>query len=91
MRWTEKAIADIQALRAYVELDKPHAAKKLALKIIAMVEEDLILQPGMGRPGRKTGTKELIITGTPYLVPYRIRNNCLEVLRVLHGSMKWPQ
>ncbi|MCK5232247.1 MAG: type II toxin-antitoxin system RelE/ParE family toxin [Desulfobulbaceae bacterium] len=90
IRWTKKAIDDLQALRIYVEQDKPQAAKKLVLKILSMVEEDLILQPGMGRPGRKAGTRELIIPGTPYLVPYRIKNNCLEVLRVLHGAMRWP-
>ena len=53
VRWTEKAIADLQEFRSYVEQDKPQAAKKLALKIISIVEEDLVLQPGMGRPGRK--------------------------------------
>jgi len=88
--WTEKAVAaDLQALRSYIERDKPQAAKKLVLKIIAMVENDLTLQPGMGRPGKRAGTRELIIPGTPYLVPYRIRDNRLEVLRVLHGAMKW--
>lgn len=90
VRWTEQAIADIQCLRSYIERDKPQAAKKIVLRIISIVESDLVLQPGMGRPGRKPGTKELIITGTPYFIPYRIKDNYLEIIRVLHGAMKWP-
>jgi len=89
VRWSEKAIIDLQALRTYVEQDKPQAAKNLVLKIISIVEDSLLSQPGMGRPGRTTGTRELIIPGTPYLVPYRIRNNRLEILRVLHSAMQW--
>ncbi|MEA3546062.1 MAG: type II toxin-antitoxin system RelE/ParE family toxin [Thermodesulfobacteriota bacterium] len=90
VRWTEQAIADIQSLRAYIEKDKPQAAKKIVLRIISIVENDLLLQPGMGRPGRKPGTRELIISGTPYFIPYRIKDNWLEIIRVLHGAMKWP-
>lgn len=90
VRWTEQAIADIQSLRSYIEKDKPQAAKKIVLRIISIVENDLFLQPGMGRPGRKPGTRELIISGTPYLIPYRIKDNWLEIIRVLHGAMKWP-
>ncbi|MCB2184732.1 MAG: type II toxin-antitoxin system RelE/ParE family toxin [Desulfobulbaceae bacterium] len=90
VRWTEQAIADIQSLRSYIERDKPRAAKKIVLRIISIVESDLVLQPGMGRPGRKPGTKELIITGTPYFIPYRIKDNWLEIVRVLHGAMQWP-
>lgn len=90
VRWTEQAIADIQSLRSYIERDKPQAAKKIVLRVISIVENDLVLQPGMGRPGRKPGSKELIITGTPYVIPYRIKDNWLEIIRVLHGAMQWP-
>ncbi len=55
-----------------------------------MVEEDLPGQPSMGRPGRKEETRELVVSGTPYFVPYRVRNDHLVILRVLHGAMQWP-
>jgi len=32
----------------------------------------------------------LVVSGTPYIVPYRVRGEVLEVLRVLHGAMRWP-
>jgi toxin ParE1/3/4 len=90
VRWTEQAVADLQSLRSYIERDKPRAAKEIVLRIISIVENDLVLQPGVGRPGRKTGTRELVITGTPYFIPYRIKDSWLEIIRVLHGAMKWP-
>ncbi len=90
VRWTRNSVDDLQNLRTYIEQDKPGAAKKLARKIIRRVEEDLVLQPGIGRPGRKPGTREFIITGTSYLLPYRVHDDTLILLRVLHGAMQWP-
>jgi toxin ParE1/3/4 len=46
--------------------------------------------PAMGRSGRVPGTRELIITGTPYLIPYRVKGKVVEILRVFHGSRRWP-
>ena len=45
----------------------------------------------MGRPGRVPKTRELVVSGTPYLVIYRVKNDRLEVLRVFHGARQWPQ
>jgi toxin ParE1/3/4 len=46
--------------------------------------------PQSGRPGRRAGTRELVVGRTPYLVPYRILGETIEILRVLHGSRQWP-
>ncbi len=90
VRWTRNSVDDLQNLRICIEQDKPGAAKKFVQKIICRVEEDLVLQPGMGRPGRKPGTREFIITGTSYLLPYRVHDDTLIILRVLDGAMQWP-
>jgi plasmid stabilization system protein ParE len=47
-------------------------------------------QPGLGRPGRIRGTRELIVPGTPYLIPYRVRRHHLEIIAVFHGRRRWP-
>ncbi len=44
----------------------------------------------MGRAGRVPGTRELVISGTPYIVPYRVRGGAVEVLRVFHAARRWP-
>jgi toxin ParE1/3/4 len=46
--------------------------------------------PESGRPGRIEGTRELVIDRTPYIVAYRINANIVRILRVLHGSRRWP-
>ena len=46
--------------------------------------------PHRGRPGRWPGTRELIIPGTPYIVPYRVKGDLVEILRILHGARRWP-
>lgn len=47
--------------------------------------------PEMGRPGRVVGTRELIVSGTPYIIPYRVRQEQLELIAVFHGRRKWPR
>ncbi len=50
----------------------------------------LTTAPSLGRPGRISGTRELVIRGTPYVVPYRIKGPDIEILRVYHGARRWP-
>jgi toxin ParE1/3/4 len=75
----------------YIQQDNPSAAKTQALRVINYVEENLPNMPEMGRLGRVSGTRELPIPGTPYLVPYRIKDEKVRILRVLHGAQKWPK
>jgi len=46
--------------------------------------------PQIGRPGRVVGTRELVVPDTPYISPYRIRHDRLELIAVFHGRQKWP-
>ena len=50
----------------------------------------LLAHPKMGRPGRVTGTRELVISGTPFVVIYRLQEQSIEVLRLLHSAQQWP-
>ncbi len=45
----------------------------------------------MGRAGRVPGTRELLIPGTPYIIPYRVRAGAVEILRVFHAARRWPE
>lgn len=89
IRWLDEAISDLIEIRDYITNDKPQAAQAVASRIRKTV--DLLKdQPGIGRPGRVEGTKELIIPGLPYIIPYRVKANIIEILRVLHTARKWP-
>ena len=88
--WSPEAIDDLVALRSYIEQDDPAAAQRVALHIIHDVETLLTSNPQMGRPGRVPGTRELVIPRTPYIVPYRLRDKTIQILRVFHGARRWP-
>ena len=90
LKWTNQSIKDLVSLRRYIEKDKPGAARLIALKITSAAEI-LLEHPNIGRPGRVAHTRELVVTGTPYILPYRVIENAVEILRVLHGAMKWPE
>ncbi len=89
--WSPEAIADLAALRGFIEQDDLAAAQRVALHIIRNVETLLPNSPEMGRPGRVPGTRELVIPRTPYFVPYRLVGNTIQVLRVFHGARRWPE
>lgn len=88
--WSPEAIADLAALRAYVAEDDAAAAQRIALHILHNVEDLLSANPDMGRPGRVPGTRELIIPRTPFIVPYRVQADTIQILRVFHGAQRWP-
>jgi len=87
--WTEPAIRDLSALRAYIAGDNAPAADAQVGRILAAVN-NLITLPGSGRPGRRQGTRELVIARTPYLVAYRLKGEDIQILRVLHSKQRWP-
>jgi len=90
IRWFRDAVLDLIELRQYIGDDNPRVAQDVAGKIMHDVEH-LRDHPAMGRPGRVEGTRELVIPGLPYINPYRVKNNVIEVLRVLHAARKWPR
>lgn len=49
----------------------------------------LAFYPLIGRPGRVEGTRELVISDTPYIAIYRVKDR-VEVLRIRHGAQRWP-
>lgn len=90
VEWSVDALDDLAALRAYISQHDSAAATRIALLIIQNVEIGLADNPHMGRPGRVPGTRELVIPRTPYIVPYRIVEDNIQVLRVYHAARLWP-
>ena len=87
--WSLFAIEDREAIFTYIESDSPRTASRIDDLIESQVEL-LATTPEIGRPGRVSGTRELVIQRTPYIVAYQIEGKVVRVLRVLHGAQLWP-
>ena len=90
VRWLRIARANLNAEADYIAQESPAAAGRLVLRLVQAVER-LKTHPAMGRPGRVSGTRELVVPGTPYVIPYRVRGDSIEIIRVLHSARRWPE
>ena len=88
--WSRRAIRHLERVRDYIAADNPHAAARVARQILDSVDL-LARQPHMGRAGRVLGTRELVVPGAPYVIPYRVRRGRLELIAVFHGRQKWTE
>ena len=89
--WSPRARQQRHAAIEYIANDDP----RTALDVLDRIEHqtDMLLDhPELGRPGRKQGTRELVISRTPFVVVYRVRPRAkrVELLTLLHGSQQWP-
>jgi len=90
IKWVRLALADLDQAAEFISQDNPEAAKRI-VKRIRDAARLLSDHPNGGRPGRVHGTRELVITDTPFILPYRVVRNTVQILRVLHGARKWPE
>ena len=88
--WSNRAQEDIARIVAYIAEDSPDGAERVERRIYQATAH-LTEQPGIGRPGRVDGTRELVIGGTRYIVPYRVRGQVVEIVAVMHGAQQWPE
>ena len=88
--WSPRAIGHLAALREYLARENPGAAARTATTLLAAVDR-LAALPNLGRPGRVSGTRELVVPGTRYVIPYRARGERLEIVAVFHGRQRWPK
>ncbi len=87
LEWTRRAARDLREIRAYISRDNPRAAEAVAREILGAVER-LVDFPASGRPGRKANTRELVVAGTPFVIPYRVAEGVVEILAVIHGAQR---
>jgi addiction module RelE/StbE family toxin len=90
VKWVSIALDDFREAIEYIAQDNPEAAREIARRIWAATQ-NLKNNPEIGRPGRVLNTRELVVSDTPFIIPYRVENKIIQILRVLHGARKWPQ
>ena len=89
IRWLRAALRNLDEEASYIAIDDPVAAGRVVERVlgaVALLAEHLAI----GRPGRIPGTRELVVPGTRYLVPYRVEGAEVQILRVFHTSRRPP-
>jgi addiction module RelE/StbE family toxin len=89
LRWTESAAADPEKISDYLFEQTPLHAERLT-RAIYRAPEILMRTPLIGRPGRKMGTRELVLAPLPWVMVYVVSDETVEIVRVLHGAQRWP-
>jgi len=87
--WTRLALADLDSAYSFIAEERPSAAVRMIERIKGAIRA-VGRHPEIGRPGRVNGTRELIVSGTPFVIPYRVKANRVELLAVIHSARRWP-
>lgn len=91
VRWTKPALHDLEAIGDTIEREHSAAAAARIITTILERTDTLTRFTRAGRPGRVRGTRELVVSGTPFVAPYRLRDMDIEILAVFHGARQWPE
>jgi len=89
LRWSDEAVADLEQIADYLLEHTPGRAEEL-IRSVYSAPDKLLVFPRRGRPGRKAGTLELVLSPLPYLIVYEVRADAVFVVRILHGEQQWP-
>jgi toxin ParE1/3/4 len=89
LRWTEEAASDLARITDYLQIHTPARAPQL-IRVVYEAPATLLAFPNRGRPGRKEGTRELVLTPLPYVLVYTVLGDVVFVVRILHGAQQWP-
>ena len=92
IKWLNKALQNLNDEAEYIATEDPAKARLFVQRIFTAVS-NLQDNPALGHPGRIHGTRELVVPGTAYIIPYRVRPGLerIEILRVFHTSRQLPK
>ncbi|MGC2488260.1 MAG: type II toxin-antitoxin system RelE/ParE family toxin [Candidatus Sulfotelmatobacter sp.] len=90
VRWTTLAREQFVSAFEYIAEENRRAAARTAEQVWESTQM-LARHPMAGTEGRVAGTRELVISGTPFLVAHRIEKKEVRVLAVLHAAQEWPE
>ncbi|MBD8558829.1 type II toxin-antitoxin system RelE/ParE family toxin [Pseudomonas sp. B2021] len=90
VEWLRAALRNLDDEAAYTAEENPKAAHEFVLAILSGLEQ-VAAFPAMGKEGRVPGTREWVVSRWPYIVPYRIREGRLQVMRIFHTRRQPPK
>lgn len=90
LRWTLPAVEHLKEIFDYIAADNPAAAARTVERIRNAIRQ-AVRMPYASRVGRVPGTREIVVPGTSYIAAYRVLENTIHVLAILHGARRWPE
>lgn len=90
LRWTQLALKQLEEINDYISITN---SDQIAGRIVERIQQSILQLekfPISGRAGRVPGTREFVITGTPFLAAYQIEGGTLYILAIYHGAQRWP-
>jgi plasmid stabilization system protein ParE len=88
IRWAVPAADDLENIKNYLLRHYPHFAEPTVRTIYQRIRL-LKTSPHQGRPGHRSGTRELALTPLPYVVVYCLKDESVEILHIYHGAQDW--
>lgn len=86
--WSETAITDVEQIVSYIAARNPDAAGRIR-DLIVDVARTLSDHPHAYRPGRVSGTRELIVH-PDYVLIYRVDVDAVTITNVFHSAQQYP-
>lgn len=90
IEWSKQAVRQLDQAYDYIALSNSKSIAEQVISQIIKSVERLATFPMSGRPGRVSGTRELVIPDTPFVVAYTRQKNQIVILAIYHGAQQWP-
>lgn len=87
LRFTKRALSDLQAIIAHVQADNPAAAQRVGAALRA-TSDHLITFPHLGHPTDEDGVRELVVARMPCLIYYSMTPQEVIVLHIRHAARR---
>jgi len=89
VEWLPRALNNLRDQVVYVRERNLPAARELAGAVKAAAGQ-IAKFPYSGRKGRVPGTRELVVSRTRLILVYRVEQDAVVIIRVLHAASRWP-
>ena len=90
VEWSPRAFSDLRAISDYIEHDTSAETADRVTRAVFDATQTLFTTPYRGRPGRMENTRELIIQGLPWIAIYRVSEERVVIINIIHGARRWP-
>ena len=89
IEWVGTSLADFQQIRLYLRTRNPSAVEKI-FNAVSRSAGQLQSFPELGRPMEGSDIRLLQVPGLPYILPYRVKLDRIEILAVFDGRQERP-